>query len=680
MVRSLCRPADTPASPVVLLRGEIQFQPFGWHSPACGTEHCGNAGGGYFDTVSLSTRTSTIVNLENRKYVVLITFITVGIVFVARLFYMQVVTDKWTTRAKEITEKTVTIHAPRGIIYDRNGKKLVDNQTYYDLMVIPSEIEDLDTLAFCELVGITKASFIERIENIRPGERHVPNPFLTEISAEDFGAIKEQLYKFQPGFLENDRTLRIYPQSIAPHILGYLNKTDSSHIKADSYYTGQDYIGVTGIEKAYERELRGEKGIKYLLKDAKGLKSGEVEDKRNREAENGRDLVCTIDSELQAYGEKLMSNKIGTIVAIEPSSGEILAMVSAPSYDPNWTVGSKNRNKYFPVLMSDTLSPQLNRAVMSEYQPGSIFKMFQALVGMKLGYLTPQTSFFCDGSLIGDHIPVGTYQMFDAIKSSSNQWFLLATRKIIQPGKHRSHFKDSHDGLNVWAQEMNRFGLGVSLPLEIGSGRTGLIPDAAYYDKMYDGPRWAFSTIKSISIGQGEVGLTPLQMANLGCILANRGHYYYPHLVKQIGDDRKREIFREKQVAISDASLFDVVIRAMRAVIDEGGGTARLARTEGIAICGKTGTVENFKVFDGVKVKMMDHSVFMCFAPEDNPKIALAVYVENAGYGGVMAAPIASLLIQKYLNENGEITTLDREKHVLETDLMKPKIDPKHAH
>lgn len=588
--------------------------------------------------------------------------------FICRLAFMQLITDKWTDRAKEITETTLPVYAPRGIIYDRNGIKLVDNQAYYDLHVIPNDIGEIDTLAFCELVGISKQEFDEKIEKATtsPNVGYAPSEFITQISAEDFILIKEHLYKYQPGFFEVENPLRYYPMSIAPHILGYINEVDREDLDKDAYYRLGENIGKSGIEKAYELDLRGERGMKYLLKNAKGLASAELDDPRSKEPENGKDLTATIDAFLQQYGEQLMSNKIGSIVAIEPSTGEILAMVSAPSYDPNWMVGKKKRNHFYPLLQQDTLVPMFNRTSYSEYPPGSIFKMFQAIVGMNLGILTPQTTFRCDGTLIGDHA-FGTFQMFDAIKMSSNQWFYLAMKKIVQSGKYKSIFRDSEYGLNIWAKEMNKFGLGVPLPLEIGSGKTGLIPDSDYYNSFkgyYDStqmrPRWAYSTIASISIGQGEVLLTPLQMANLGCILANRGHYYYPHLVKKIGKYGKRKIYTEKIIASKNPEQYEVVINAMQAVVDEAGGTARRARTKDIVVCGKTGTAEN--------PHGEDHSVFLAFAPRDNPKIAIAVYVENAKWGGEWAAPIASLMIEKYLK--GVVSDTLKEKRILERDFI----------
>ena len=573
---------------------------------------------------------------------------------------MQVFTSKWELRAKEITEKTVTVYAPRGIIFDRNRVKLVDNQNYYDLMFTPSEIGEIDTLEFCNLIGITMEDFYKKLDKVKKKEYHVPHPFITQIKAEDFARIREHLYKYKPGFFENVHTLRKYSLSIGAHILGYLNEVDSSDIKKDAYYKSGDYIGRTGLEKAYEKELRGEKGKWYLLKNAKGLQSGDIDQNRSYNAVNGQNLICTIDAELQKYGEQLMQNKIGSIVAIEPSTGEVLAMISAPSYNPNWMVGKYNRNKYFPELNKDTLSPTLNRSIYSEYPPGSIFKMFNALVGMKLGYLTPQTRFYCDGSLIGDHVLPGWYDMREAIKTSSNQWFLLGTKRFIQPGIHKSVFKDSRVGLEQWAKSMKAFGLGQKLPIELDDVKPGFIPDVAYYDKIYDGPRWAYSTIYSISIGQGEIMLNPLQMANLSCVLANRGHFYFPHLIKQIGNKPKRKIYSEKQIAIKDTSMFTVVIDAMRAVITEAHGTAWRARIDSISICGKTGTVEN--------PHGDDHSVFMAFAPMKNPKIAIAVFVENGTWGGEWAAPIASLMVEKYLN--GYIKDKAKEERILKQDFI----------
>lgn len=602
---------------------------------------------------------------ESRKYIILSIILVIGMVYLVRLLSMQVLTSKWEKRAADITEKKVYDYASRGVIFDRDGKRLVDNTIYHDIMVTPGEIEELDTAAFCKLLGITKASFNERMQKAKDYSYIVPSEFMKEIPQEDFDHIREELYRYEPAFFARIRSLRVYPKGIAAQVLGYLNEANKKDIKRDNYYRPGDYIGRTGIEQSYEMELRGKRGVRYLLKDAVGMESGAfAEGKYDTSAESGKNLVSTIDAELQAYGERLMQNKIGSIVAIEPKTGEVLAMVSSPTYDPNLLVGAKNRREHYPRISQDNIGkPLFNKAVQSKYPPGSIFKMFQALIGMEDGVLKPESSFYCDGSLIGDHVYAGYYQMYDAIKSSSNQWFYLATREIIQPGDSASIFRDARAGLDKWQQKMTSFGLGQRLPIELNDVYPGFIPGPEYYDKIHGKHRWAYSTIYSISIGQGEVELTPLQMANLGCVLANRGYYYYPHLVKDIDGQGKRELYTKKNYAYPDSSHYPIVIDAMRAVIEEPGGTARRARIDSITVCGKTGTAEN--PFGE------DHSVFLAFAPMDDPKIAIAVYVENAGFGGVWAAPISALMIEKYLK--GYITDERKEKRILEANFLESK-------
>lgn len=610
---------------------------------------------------------------ESRKFVIIFIILTIGLIYTFRLLSMQVLTSKWDERAHVISEKRVYVYPPRGIIYDRNGRKLVDNVVFYDLMVVPDEMEEMDTTAFCDLIGIERETFDKKLAEAREHSPYVPSIFRKEISLQQFDVINENLYQF-PGFFVNERTLRTYPEGTAAQVLGYISEVDSSDIKRDAYYRAGDYIGKTGLERSYEKELRGKRGVRYLLQDAVGMESGSIEGgKYDTLPEKGMNLYSTIDAELQAYGELLMKNKIGSIVAIEPSTGEVLAMVSSPTFDPNILVGRESRAEHFPVLQKDSIAkPLYNKAVRSHYPPGSIFKMFQALVGLEDGVLTEQTVFICDGSKVADHV-FGNIGMFDAIKSSSNMWFYRAMERIVQPGKHRNPFKDAREGLDNWATHMRTFGLGQVLPIELEGVYAGRVPDANFYDNEFPFPpqepygkhRWAYSTIYSNSIGQGEVELNPLQMANLACTIANRGHFYYPHLVRQVGEGgEKRAIFQERQKVYPDPEHFDIVVDAMRAVVEDPGGTGSMARIPGITVCGKTGTAQN--------PHGEDHSVFMAFAPMENPKIAVAVYVENAGWGGVWAAPISSLMIEMYLNREIGEEGKKKEEKILEGDFLTP--------
>jgi penicillin-binding protein 2 len=595
-------------------------------------------------------------------------FISVGVIYIFRLLSMQVLSSKWEERAQVISEKKIEVYPPRGIIYDRNGEKLVDNVVYFDLMLTPEDMREMDTSAFCSLLGISTEYFDKKVEEAVNYSKKVPSIFLKEITGEEFDRINEMLYAF-PGFFLSERTLRVYPKAIAAQVLGYLSEVDSGDIKRDRYYHSGDYIGKTGLERGYEIELRGKKGVRYLLQNAVGKESGTFEGgKYDTMPVKGKNLYATIDAELQAYGEKLMSYKLGSIVAIEPATGEILAMVSAPTYDPNLLVGRKSRAEHFPKIMADKVGkPLFNKAIKSKYPPGSIFKMYQALIGMQDGVLSPATVFVCDGSKVADHV-FGTIAMYDAIKSSSNMWFYHAMYRIVQPGKHRNFYHDAREGLDKWAEHMRSYGLGQVLPVELDGMIPGRIPDANYYDNEFPTPenpygkyRWAYSTIYSNSIGQGEVELTPLHMANLACVVANRGFFYYPHLVRMIGENGdKRPIFKKRNYVYPEAKHFGIVVDAMRAVVEEPGGTASRARIPGIVVCGKTGTAQN--------PHGEDHSVFLAFAPMDNPKIAIAVYVENAKWGGEWAAPIASLMIEKYLK--GEISDIEKEERILEADFL----------
>lgn len=602
---------------------------------------------------------------DNRKYVLFILFILVGIIFIIRLAGMQLFTNKWQNRATEITEKKIDIYAPRGIIFDREGRKLVENRVYYELLATPNEINEFDTVHFCNTIGITKEDFIARIEKIIEDydSRAVPGVFIQHLSQEEFEKIEDVLYEFRPAFFERARTERFYPYPVAPHVLGYVSMVSKEDRERDSYFKLNDQTGVSGLEKFYEKELRGRRGTQYLIKSAVGNDMGSLDGGiHDVKAINGSPLISTLDAELQLYAEKLMENKVGAIIAIEPETGEILVSVSSPGYDPNKMTLSQ-RNKYYSEIAEDTMNLLFNKAISSEYPPGSTFKLIQAIVGMDMGVITPQSSFVCDGSLIGDHIAPGVYQMRDAVKSSSNQWFLLAMKKMVQQGKFYSHFKDAPFGLMQWHSEMSKYNFGKAFPLDIEGSKPGLLPDTSLYNRIHGKGRWAYSTIRSISIGQGEVQLTPLHIANMGCVLANRGYYYYPHFVKSIGKDGPKDIYRRKIQVSDESTNYFPVIDAMQAVVDEAGGTARLARIPDIAVCAKTGTVEN--------KKGEDHSVFLAFAPRENPKIVVSVYVENAGFGGLWAGPIASLIMEKYLT--GKISDPKKEKRILEKDFINPE-------
>lgn len=594
--------------------------------------------------------------LSSRRFIVMGIFITVGIIYAIRLLFLQVFDDSYAQLANRNALRFVTQYPSRGLIYDRNGKLLVYNELVYDLMVVPRQVKPLDTALFCELVGITKDEFNDKMKKARTYSTYAPSIFEKQISKEDFGPIQEKLYQF-PGFYSQNRTLRYYPKALAAHVLGYIGEVNDNIIKKNPYYKSGDYIGISGLEKYYEDILRGQKGNKITLVDVHNREKGSFQEgKYDTAAIAGENLYSTIDLELQEYAEKLMQNKRGSIVAIEPSTGEVLCFVSAPFYDPNLLVG-RVRGKNYSKLIKDPAQPLFNRALMAEYAPGSIFKVAQAMIALDLGVITPNTGFGCDRSLVGCHNHPSAANVRDAIKMSCNPYFYRVYQKIIMQ-KSENDKVDSKYGLSLWDEEMYKMGFGKKLDIDLPNVLSGYIPDTNFYNKWYRG-QWNFYTIYSNSIGQGEVQVIPLQMANFAAVVANRGWYINPHLVRYFGDEnsKKRNTkYQKKHFSLISKDYWNIAVEGMWAVVHEGGGTARRARIDDIEVCGKTGTVQN----NGA-----DHSVFICFAPKDNPKIAISVYIENAaGGGGSWAAPIASLVAEKYIR--GEVLRKDVEKTYLE--------------
>ncbi|MFN3917360.1 MAG: peptidoglycan D,D-transpeptidase FtsI family protein [Flavobacteriales bacterium] len=599
--------------------------------------------------------------LEGRKFVILLIFIVTVIIFIMRLLYIQVIDDKWAIRAQDISEEKKIVYPARGLIFDRNGELLVSTSPVYDIMITPKKLGEIDTLELCKVLGIAKEDFDRRIEIARnwPNVPYKASVFMKEISLADYAKIGPKLIKYN-GIEGVKKTLRGYPTGIASHVMGYIREISREELDADTsnYYRPGDYVGKSGLEKEYEKELRGKRGLSYFLRDVTGIEKSNI---RYEEATAGNNIYITIDAALQAYGEKLMANKMGSIVAIEPSTGEILCMVSAPTIDPNRLVG-RDFGKYWGELASnDSLKPLINRAIYPNYRPGSIFKLVQSLVAMQEGVITANTGFACNKSYVGCHNHPPAQNVAQAIQHSCNPYYYSVYSRMIQQGKARSIFVDSRIGLSRWRNHLESFGLGTALKTDIPGVGRGFIPDTSFYDKWYGKNRWAFTTIYSNSIGEGEIGVVPLQMANFAAVIANKGYYYTPHLVKKIGKDGlKREEYLMKNYTTVDPKHFEPVIEGMALVVTQ--GTGRRAQVEGITVCGKTGTVQNNKY--------NDHSVFIAFAPREDPKIAVAVYVEYGTWGGTWAAPIASLIIEKYLR--GEITgkNLEKEKRALETTIL----------
>ncbi|MFO0362379.1 MAG: penicillin-binding transpeptidase domain-containing protein [Flavobacteriales bacterium] len=600
------------------------------------------------------------MNLDGRRLTLILTVIVISVIYVIRLFSLQVLNPEWKDRGTKLTEKEVIIYPSRGVIYDRTGQVLVTNQTVYDLMVLPKQVKPFDTLAFCELVNLTPDELRSGLKKAvtYPNVRWKPSPLIKQMTPSEFAAISERLYKYS-GFYGQPRTLRIYPQQIGALLLGDVGEVSKDLIDKNPYYRRGDYIGLSGVEKAYEKELRGKRGVKYVFRDNLGIEREVADGKLDSTAVPGTDLICSIDADLQRYGEKLMVNKRGCIVAIEPATGEILALVSAPTFDPNLLVG-RSRGHNFNILSRDRQKPLFNRATQAQYRPGSIFKLAQSLTALQLGAITPQTRIPCNRAIIGCH---GSHSYDDlemAIVHSCNPYFRGVLQRVVEAGKAPNRFKDARIGLDSWSATIRRFGFGSDLQTDVPGIKVGLVPGVSYYDNIYGKEQWAFSTIYSISIGEGEMLINPLQMCNLACIIANRGYYVPPHSVKRIGLDGppRHEYLQRVDVGI-DPQHFDVVINAMEQVVGPG-GTANRAKLNDIVICGKTGTVQN--------EPREDHSVFICFAPKENPKIALAVYVENAGFGGTWAAPIASLMIEQYMNDS--IADPSKESRILDASFL----------
>ena len=589
---------------------------------------------------------------SNRAQVIRAMIFAVGVIFVIRLAMLQIFSNKYKELATRQALRNITIYPARGLVYDRHGELLVYNDVVYDLMVVPRLIHDLDTDYFCNSIGITRDEFNAYMEKARGYSPYVASPFMKQIKKDDYARWQNLLYKFE-GFYVQNRTLRVYPRPIAAHVLGYVGEVDETEIEKNPKFQMGDYVGKSGIEKTYEDLLCGKKGRRVVHVDVHSREIGSYENGLyDTVPVAGEKLYSTIDADLQEYAEMLMANKRGCVVAIEPSTGEILALVSAPSYDPNLLVGRVRGANYLDLLR-DISKPLYNRALQGQYPPGSIFKVAQAMIALDLGVIQPGTGFVCDKSLVGCHNHPSARSVQEAIKMSCNPYFYQVYRRVIQSGKYKNIYKDSQYGLTVWREYMLRMGFGRPLEVDLPNVKGGRIPDTAYYNRCYGKERWAFSTIYSNSIGQGEVEVVPIQMANLAAIVANRGYYYIPHVVKFYGEDSTRiEKYYEKQETGIDPQYFDIAAKGMYDVVHGAGGTGHRADVPGIAVCGKTGTAENYG---------NDHSVFISFAPMEDPKIALAVYVENAqGGGGTWAAPISGLIIEKYLK--GEVERKDFEK------------------
>lgn len=580
---------------------------------------------------------------DQRPAVILFVIFLVSGILLVKLFAIQVLDDSFLKRAESNAIQRIVDHPYRGLVYDRSGKLLVFNNPIFDLMVVPREFHLRDTAKFCELFRISKEQLIEGYNLAKSYSKVKPSPLIKQLSNTDFARIQDFLVDY-PGLFILTRSVRSYPSPTAAHALGYIGEISAGQLGRDtlSYYSQGDYVGLSGLEKYYENELRGKKGVKYKMVNVRGMDKGPFkEGQYDTISIAGKNLTSTIDLDLQQFGELLMAGKTGSVVAIEPKTGEILAMISAPFYDPNQLTGAEF-GKTYKVLNTDNSKPLFNRPIMATYPPGSIFKIVQSLIGLQEGVLTPNSTFACNRSLVACHNHPNPVNLFGAIRNSCNPYYHQAFRQIINREVSSNTFKDTEIGLNAWRESVLKFGLGAPLGIDISGEKGGDIPSSKLYDRIYGAGHWKYSTIYSLSIGQGEMQVTPLQMANLAAIFANKGYYYTPHLIKAIDGDPKKipAKFQEKRFVGVDARHFDLIQEAMVEAIY---GTAARAVMTDLVIAGKTGTAQN--------PHGEDHSVFIAFAPKDDPKIAIAVYVENAGWGGRAAASTASLMIEKYIRK-----------------------------
>ena len=606
--------------------------------------------------------------MHDRKNKLLIGLCTAALIIICKLFSIQILDDDYKMAAENNSLVYTTIYPTRGIIHDRNEKILVGNKMSYDLMVTPREVKEFDTLEFCSILGVSREFVKEKMDEYKKfrskiGWRTVV--MIKQMPQETYMKFAEIEYKF-PGFRGQARTIRDYPYNAGGNLLGYVSEVDAAYIKKhEGEYQAGDYAGKTGIEAAREKELRGEKGYNIMVRDSRnkimsGFKDGEMD----KEAVPGKNITTTIDAELQHYGQMLMNNKVGSLIAIEPATGEILAMVSSPGIDVEQLA---DIGKHYSNIASDPLKPMFNRTVQASYPPGSIFKLVNGLIGLQEGVFTPSTRYSCKmgyhfgKNKLGCHAHKSPIDFEESIMMSCNAYFCYVFRDLLENGKNGN----VAESLDKWNEYVKSFGFGRKLGSDFPSELGGYIPDSKLYNKFYGKGRWKATTVISLSIGQGEIGCTPLHMANLCAIMANRGWYRTPHIIKDSEHVKIDERFHERRYTMVDTTHFHRVVNGMYRAVNSGfgsGGTASIAAVPGLEICGKTGTAQN--------PHGDDHSVFICFAPKDNPKIAVAAFVENGGFGATWAAPIASLLTEKYLT--GEIRPEREylEDRVLEGNLL----------
>lgn len=600
-----------------------------------------------------------ISHYDNRKFIIGGLILTIIIVFIIRLFSIQVVDDSYKTSSDNNVIRKEIDYPGRGLIFDRNNELIVYNEAAYDLLVTPNQLTSIDTALICRLLKIDTLDFITRIKKAQAYSYYKASIFMKQISVETYAQLQGKLYQF-PGFYAQARTLRKYPKPCAGHLLGYVGEVNKRIIKKYPYYIEGDYIGISGIEKAYEDNLRGVKGEKFKLKDVHNNVKGSFENgKFDIAATPGNNLTSSIDIYLQEYAELLMKNKKGSVVALEPSTGEILCLVSAPGYDPNILVGRKRTRNYNKLNEDSVLKPLFNRATLAQYPPGSTFKLVNALIGLQENTINKYSNYSCNnGYIYGEekrkmkcHPHRSPLNLIESIATSCNAYYCNVYRGIIE------NFPNANIGYNKWRDYVMSFGLGDWLNNDLPTGQKGHVPTSSFYDNMYGKNRWKALTNLSLSIGQDALLSTPIQMANMTAAIANRGFYFTPHIVKSIQNDSIDSRFKKPIKTMVDSSFFEIVIKGMQEVVeDKELGTSNNAYIAGIEVCGKTGTAQN--------PHGEDHSIFIAFAPKINPKIALAVYVENGGWGSSWGSPIGSLVIEKYLTDT--IQRKELEKVIME--------------
>lgn len=596
-----------------------------------------------------------------RKILLPAIILAAAVLIVARLFYLQILDDSYIKKSDNNAIKIKYEYPERGYIYDRNGVLMVANQPSYDIMVTPNEMKNTDTLQICTLLNITREEFIEKVEKAKVYSPRLPSVFLPQLNKKEFAAFQEKIRRFR-GFDIVKRSLRDYQVTAGANIFGYIQQVNDAIIKRDPYYKSGDLIGRQGVEEMYEDVLRGTKGVKYVQRDRFNREIGSFKEGiYDTTAVQGEDITLTIDSELQKYGEDLMFQKRGGIVAIEPKTGEILALITAPSYDPALLVG-RDRSKNYTALYNDSITkPLYDRGLLAEYPPGSPFKILTGLIGLQEEVVDEKTTFVCNhgfsygrGAFMKCHSS-GVMALNQGIYQSCNTYFANVYKLTIDK------YPKPQYGVDAWSRHLKSFGLGDFLGYDLPPGRKGLVPSAKYYKRYYPNGGWRSSTIISNSIGQGEVLTTPIQLANMMATIANEGYYYTPHVIKKIKGHTIDKKFTTKHYTTVDKQHYKPVIQGLFDVYNF--GTASRLKVDGIDICGKTGTAENFTKINGVKTQLTDHSIFVAFAPKDNPKIAIAVFVENGYWGARWAGPIASLMIEKYIK--GTVTQTAREEWIM---------------